>query len=206
MGRTRLSTNEEQNYYCSEVIPDIAGTYSGTLVICGGGKTFWNDYERAMNMVGKCDTMAVNISSMFVPNLTHMFSLHHRHISHLKAWRDVEYAEKKVICHAIKEYPNTDYAWKLAMAASTSGLMAVVLGWILGYRKFILCGVPMDNSGYYYKPEFNETFPDPVSQRDIGNIQTRFGDMVRSMSGNTKKILGEPTPEWIKGESYASTK
>ncbi len=201
----RLATQEEQNYYCKEWIPKIAGTCSGTLIINGGGKTMWEDrgklflaYQELQAEL-KFDQMAVNVAAMFIPNLQHIFSLHHNQIAGIARFRKHEYCQHKALVHSNKASEGIDYAWKLSLRASTSGLVAVTLGKVLGYDKFILCGVPMDGSGYFYKPTINETFEDDMRLREIVVTKEVFGDSVKSMSGRTKDILGSPTARWITG-------
>ncbi|MEA2037953.1 MAG: hypothetical protein U9O94_10690 [Nanoarchaeota archaeon] len=197
----RNSTDEEQYLYCKTFIPEIAGTYKGTLVICGGGKSMWEDLAQARSLLdGKhYDIMAVNIAGLFIMGLTHLFSLHFKQITYIKKFRDVEYAgEKKILVHGIREWEGIDYTWYPAMMASTSGFMAVVLGWLLGYRKFILCGVSMDGSGYFYKPTFNATFDDKYRREEIDKMKNKFGEQLKSMSGRTKDVFGAPDKEWIR--------
>ncbi|MCK9326766.1 MAG: hypothetical protein M0P69_14840 [Bacteroidales bacterium] len=196
----RRATEEEQKYYCSEMIHEIAGSYSGLLVIYGGGRDMWQE-RAAVEMLGiGYDTMAVNVAGMFIPDLTHLYSLHYKNISYISNWRKVEYGSRaKHICHSTKEINGVDYVWRLPSQASTSGLMAIILGHLLGYDKFILCGVPMDGTGYFYKPSVNSTFSDRCREMEIQNLKNKGLD-VRSMSGRTADIFGKPTLEWIKQE------
>ena len=198
----RQTSEEEKQFYCKEFIPEIAGTYKGILVIYGGGKSMWEDEKQAEFLLGsvKYDKMAVNIAGLFVMGLTHLFSLHFKQINYIKRFRDVEYAgEKRILVHGCKEWEGIDYIWYPTMIASTSGFIAVVIGWLLGYRKFILCGVPMDGSGYFYKPTFNDTFKDDHRRKEIDVMKDRFKDNIKSMSGRTKEVYGSPTTEWIRG-------
>jgi hypothetical protein len=203
----RLATKEENRYYCLTYIPEIAGKYKGTLVIYGGGKSMWDDYKKIQDLGVEHDTMAVNIAGLFIPKLKHLYSLHYKNISYISNWRKVEYgADDKHICHSSKEIDGVDHVWPLPSRASTSGLMALILGHLLGYEKLILCGVPMDGSGYFYKPFVNDTFGDRCRAIELSGMkQLSFGNNIRSMSGRSKEAFGEPTIEWIKEDNHAST-
>lgn len=186
----RKTTDEEGLHYCKEYIPDIAGTYSGALIIIGGGRDMWADYERAKSLFPEADTMAVNVAGMFINPLTHLYSLHFKHISYISKWRKMEYCGDGHICHSNKMFDGIDHEWKCSGRTSTSGSTAVTLGWLLGYRKMVLAGVPMDGTGYFYKPSINETFNDDQREKEIYALKETFGDMVCSMSGKTRDILG----------------
>jgi len=202
----RPSTDAEQYYYCKELIPKIAGTYKGVVAVYGGGKGMWDDYAKMQEFGVEHDTMAINIAGLFIPNLTHLFSLHYKNISYISKWRKVEYGKAdKQICHSSKMIDGVDYVWHLPTMASTSGLLSVVLAHLLGYDKIILCGVPMDNSGYFYKPFVNETFKDRCREMELEMLRDKdIGTKIRSMSGRSKNVFGEPTIEWIKEDSHAS--
>ncbi len=83
--------------------------------------------------------------------------------------------------------------------ATDSSLYAVKVLLDLGFDRVVLCGVPIDNSRKFYdKPE------DELPQWDSSNIQhawlqesKSFNGKVRSMSGNTRGMFGEPTKEWL---------
>jgi hypothetical protein len=77
-------------------------------------------------------------------------------------------------------------------------MSAVDLAWLLGYRKIILIGIPMDNSGYFYKASdmVNQNFFDKDRTREVGELKGMYGDALKSMSGNTKDCFGLPTEEW----------
>jgi|GEM_PF-3540479 len=83
-----------------------------------------------------------------------------------------------------------DYFWYFNPGFISSGLLAAWIGLSIGYKKIILIGVPLDG-------RVHAKFL-PALKR-----QTELFKNVRSVSGNTKDALGEPTEDWIHGNSTA---
>lgn len=194
----RLTTEEEKYFYTKEYIPEIAGTFKGLAVICGGGKTMWEDLEEVRSLTTKFDIIAVNVAGLVIMEAKHIYSMHTAQLSAISLFRKNEYCNHIALVHAIRKDEHIDYAWRCTVGASTSGLNAVALAKLLGYNKSVLCGVPMDGSGYFYKPTFNDTFKDDCRLKEIHCVKERLKDQVKSMSGRTKEVLGYPTKEWIR--------
>jgi hypothetical protein len=90
------------------------------------------------------------------------------------------------------------------IGGGTSGLLACVVALGLGYDEIVLCGIPIDNSGHFWEQTGDKT----NFQREIVNSSGQirgdgrrfwtnrlkeFDGRVKSMSGNTRLILGAPT-------------
>ena len=81
----------------------------------------------------------------------------------------------------------------------SSGLLAVSCAMTLGASRVVLAGVPLDfQQGHYYSPD--KRWHDGGNyrhawERKLDVLQGR----VRSPSGFTREILGEPTAEWLAG-------
>lgn len=189
----RLTTDEEANRYCREYIPDIAGTYSGTCVIVGSGGGMWEDYYKIKDK--GWDVMGVNVGGQFLPSLTHLFSWHCKQITAIKAFRQAEFHGLEFLTHSVREHPGVDYVWYLTGGASMSGISAIDLCWLLGYRKVILCGVPMDDSGYFYGRPKNPDVCDKWRKEEVQRLKDIYGESVKSLSGYTKEIFGYPEEE-----------
>lgn len=65
-----------------------------------------------------------------------------------------------------------------------SGIYALHLAKYLGYEKVILVDFPIDDYCLSHRPGWDA-------------IEDEFKDMVRSMSGYTKDLFGEPTDDWF---------
>lgn len=82
----------------------------------------------------------------------------------------------------------------------SSGMLCVAVGFELGCSRMVLCGVPMEKRAAHYND------PRPWSEaRQYHNVWTRrapqLQGIVKSMSGWTRDLLGEPTKGWIDGDA-----
>lgn len=195
--RYRLVTEKEQILYKHPEIPIIAGTYNGLCRIFGGGSTMWQDYENSERLFPGTDKLAVNIASLFIPHpLQHMFSWHHKQISYIKGWRQAEIPDDRSLVHSVKDFERINHVWHFDGGTSVSGLSALDLVYLLGYRKIVLCGIPMDGNSYFYKPSINRDMNDKYRHEEVRRLKHIYGDIVKSFSGYTKEIFGEPSTEW----------
>lgn len=187
----RLTTDAEGLLYCKEYIPEIAGTYSGTCVIVGSGRDMWIDWDKVKDK--GFDVMGVNVGGQFIPRVTHLFSWHCVQISAIAAFRKQEFYGQEFLTHSVRKYPGIDWVWYLSGGASMSGISAIDLCVLLGYENIILCGVPMDDSGYFYGRPKNSEICDVYRQEEVVRLKKKFGDKVKSLSGYTCEIFGAPT-------------
>lgn len=179
-------------------VPEIAYTYSGAVLILGGGHTMWDDLDRAREICSP-DIIAVNMQGLFVKSeIQHLFSFHWRELPLVKQLRKLRFPDDKSLVHGQKDKPGIDYAWPTCAVASFSGIGAICLAMLLGYEKIILCGIPMDGGSYYYQPYENKQTWDDGRIKEIHRIKEWAGDCVRSMSGNTADILGKPDEDWLR--------
>ena len=81
----------------------------------------------------------------------------------------------------------------------SSGLLAVTVALYLGYTRIVLCGVPMDTKAAHYD--------DGAWWRDAPRYRSawtrhlpKMKGKVKSFTGWTERILGEPTQAWIDGK------
>ena len=91
---------------------------------------------------------------------------------------------------AIDLVPPANYSNELRTIqyySGSSALLGVKVGFRLGYRKMILCGVPLLDEKYI------------GYRRGWLFVMDLIKDNVRSMSGWTKQIFGEPDEEWLNG-------
>lgn len=83
----------------------------------------------------------------------------------------------------------------------TSGLYAVQIALEdLGFDGVILAGCPIDAAHGTRDPKSLMTEPDRVERYkpEWRLALPHIGERTRSMSGWTRELLGEPTPEWLK--------
>lgn len=194
-------------------VPSIAGQELGNLLILGGGKCVWEDYLEARALFGgkgSYHIMCVNdIALQFKAEpIQHAVSLHKRILPAIKGVRAEKGMLEPVTTHCHKPGPGVEERWSICNVGGTSGMFATKIAIVMGYKKIIVCGVPMDNNGHYFDPlNINDnnstTFKGSsniVAWRELG--ETKIAKhRVRSMSGRTRATLGEPTKEWVNGNN-----
>lgn len=78
----------------------------------------------------------------------------------------------------------------------SSGLLCVTVALHLGFKKIILCGVPLEKKDKHFfceKPWLDA----PRYRKGWLDHKKHMGNKVRSFSGWTKLLLGEPTKKWL---------
>ena len=93
-----------------------------------------------------------------------------------------------------------DLFWDISFPGGTSGMFGCYIGLAMGYSKIILAGIPMDGTGHFFDPPWVGTVELTQDAEKIVWTQAAnglFRGRVKSMSGNTRKWLGEPTEDWI---------
>jgi hypothetical protein len=186
----------------SNELPRIANSFSGNLIILGSAEGVWKDYEKARKIARQFDVMVINFTTLFYTKpITHLVSLHHNYLSPLREIRQKVFpAFPHFHTHSNRPDKEVDFIWQFDDYSGSSGLFATKIALVLGYNKIILCGIPITNGRNFYHPL---DYVNPIGGRpNILSWQKAkdemFNDKVKSVSGNTKEWLGEPTEEWIK--------
>jgi len=82
----------------------------------------------------------------------------------------------------------------------STSLFAVFTALAMGYKKVVLAGCPLDSRGHWYEaPEIKGPVwngEDYQAWLDFGRQDQ--GQKVKSLSGYTAQILGEPTKRWLR--------
>jgi len=180
-------------------MPFVAGSCSGTLVVAGAGHTLFDDIARLGKI--EADWMAINEAGFGLPfKFQHWASMHPQMFQHwalIRGYRieNGTYVPKdKWHCHGNSKWPLVRTVWQFADQMGSSGLYGVRIGLLLGYERIILVGCPYEGHRFF----------DPPGYEDAVNITTNCGlepwetlakicnGRVKSMSGHTRRILGEP--------------
>lgn len=93
-------------------------------------------------------------------------------------------------------FDETEWRFDGQTHTGSSGLFALRCALVnLGADKAVLCGVPMAAMPHYFDEADWTGAPRHWAgwQQALPTIASR----VRSMSGNTQRVLGAPTPEWL---------
>lgn len=178
-------------------MPPVAGNFSGILLVCGSGRTLWSDLERAP----AGEIMLVNDAAWMLDRpAVHLTSLHAELLPWWAGYRKAKRIETHLHLHTsnrrhrLGAQPSLVNRWDLENGACYSGIFGAAVGLALGYSQVILCGVPQTGDGYVWSP------PGKASTHDDKNLFTelrwwadnRFKGRVRSLSGKTRDVLGEP--------------
>jgi hypothetical protein len=210
----------ESDYTAAPLITDYMSLKpkpeKDVLLIIGDGSNVLKDigewYEIAEGIV-EYDTMCVNYSPLICP---HPFQHYAAGDAHRKDMQEVAKSlPKEVIKHAWNfGSKGFDVNWRRNGRGGwngTSANLAFKIGLALDYTRIVLAGCPMDDSGNWYKPMIPTN--DIKANKDHRphlwkwmEIACRpVGKFVRSMSGNTKDLLGYPTREWLLHEAEEIT-
>ncbi len=178
-----------------------------TALILGGGDTLWSDLGKAHGF-GRFDaTLAINDAvAHYQGPIDYGVTLHPEKMPkwakdrHEKGFKK----PKHWVCHKAGKCPENDwvtfdmrkdYQWTDFSGSGSSGLFAVKTALEEGFNRIVLCGVPMTQTPHFWdkKPwdqwaSFWEAWK---------HNKPKFKNEVRSFSGNTKELLGEPTLDWF---------
>jgi hypothetical protein len=166
------------------------------LIICGSAGCLWADLEKARNIraLDHAHVGCINETALYYPYFfEYWFSYHSEKFPGLRPY--VKGFPRTV---SIKQGEEVDELFNIpGFDCSDSGLMATVIGLKMGYTKIVLCGMPIDNSPKFYSPSQEHILGATNIQKIWEKEISLFNGRVRSFSGNTLKMLGEPTEEWI---------
>lgn len=191
-------------------LPDIAGTYSGGLIICGDAACIWDDLEDlgCKSTVGRgrvqkeeFDFMTINkVGEVFPGNIEHWYSNEGKLLQNFVSARRNEYRKEfdgPRHTHSCNRGVKWHWPWG---GHGTSGLGSIFTGLALGYDSIIVCGMPLDDGPHNGEPPWRTSnFSREVSDTERGGadhhwkraIQKAFDGKVRSMSGRTRRWIIE---------------
>lgn len=193
---------------------DMVGSYElhpyMGLLILGGGRGVWDDYEKAKSLFRSerdYEIMCVNdIGGQFKAEcIEHIVSGHGELCFALKTMRHEKSMLEHVWTHSCQNKAGVDKWWNIKQVGGSSSLLALKIAIIMGYKKIIICGVPLDSTGHYFDPpdkKLNKStqFGDGVFLdiwKDFYRACPVVKDRVRVLNSNLSPIFGEPTKEWV---------
>lgn len=197
-------------------IPEVP-RFSGTLLVLGSALRMADDLRHARSLRPGAHILGINEAGGGEEDMEHLLAGHTE-----KAQLFYDYRRKKfphsppVLVHAKtwadeKPYdPCITHLWRNVACGATSAWVAVRIGKAMGYDEIILCGCPIDDSGYYNEPETGR-FKHACKRLGYGetrgengmyhNYRASFqrhalregkGQNVYSMSGFSMSLLGLP--------------
>lgn len=175
--------------------PSHLGRHAGPLLILGGGRSVWDDYDQVRPWKG--EIMAVNdIGALLHEQVRHWVTLHPEYMPGWLTYRAKHcYGSGQVpIVHAHRMREGVHVEWKVANVGGTSGLFGTLVALMLGYTEIVLAGIPMDNTGHFFDPPWYRTDMEDKATHSVwrGARDNIFKGRVKSLSGYTREWLGAP--------------
>jgi len=202
---------DPERWWADRPIEDPASLKPATgrdvLLIVGDGRDVLNDLDRFLAFEEPADLMAMNFSPKIIPATWHIdhYIAGDSHTSSMQKVAGEMPAGTLRHCWN-QNSKHFDIRWSRNSSKPWNGTtlnLGVKIGIALGYLKIVLAGCPMDTSGNWYK----DTLPENDIKRGKDHtahlwkwteIASRpIGRFIRSMSGNTAQLFGEPTKEWL---------
>lgn len=175
--------------------------WTDRALILGGAETLWDDVDGALQLTGGAwpgRVVAVNEAGVhWEGDLHHWVSYHPEH---MQGW-----AERR----AANGYRGDFTTWARRMEpwvdrqaphwdGGSSGLLAVAVCHELGMERVILCGVPIERRPHFHDRDDGRPWKYADTHwRKWKKAAPKMAGWVRSMSGRTRDLLGEPTTEWL---------
>ncbi len=175
--------------------------HSGACLVVGTAWNMWNDLERAKSLRPKHKIFGVNRTGKFL-KCDLMFSFDRKPIATFRWIQQDNFGEGHFTYHSwlpdnettYDDFPAVDYWWANAGGGGTSSWGAARVALMMGFDEVILCGVPM-SPGPYVDGKEAPTFSSKQhveNSRQVMEKDTWMHEAVRSMSGWTRELLGEP--------------
>ena len=178
---------------------------SKPLIICGSAACFFKDLRRAEVLLplverqgrAKTDVACANYTALYYPYFfEHWISYHIELLSAIK-----KYVKGTPVVHSTRPDPSVDRVWNFDdFTCTDSGLLSVKIALGLGYDRIVLVGMPIDNTPKFFSPNEPCQFDATNIRKAWEGESQAFTVRVRSFSGFTKRLLGEPSKEWLNGD------
>lgn len=191
---------------------------TGTLLVVGSAPCLFHDVERALALRPLAAVLLVNGACTTIERAEHVLSGHtdkaelfaaarRKRFPNAPAWRLHATTDSKHAAEAKKKFPSvTDWHSKDFCTGATSVAKGAKIGLeALGFSEVIICGSPMDGSGYApteaVVPHDCHRVGDPKAQdrrqidgyrRKYKKFAEQYRGRVFSMSGYTRDCNGEP--------------
>lgn len=185
-----------------ESFPPYREVHAGPVMVCGNGWPLHEDLARARGIYPAAPVIAVNDAAHFVP-ADFLFSKHREKLAGWAAAQRQAFQTTFTVHSGVpwphrkrEDFPAVQYWWPGANNGGSSGWCAARLAWMMGFRRIVLCGVPIAPGPYSDGSEGKDWHSGNVDQfaalrRFITN-EKWLHPFVSSMSGWTLELLGPP--------------
>lgn len=181
--------------------PPYPFQHHGPVLVCGNAWCLMEDLlaARKIPRLEKAPIIGVNGTSYHL-RLDFLFS--QSHLDKFPRWKAAQRRlHSDFTCHttgsgaAADKFPFIDYWWKDTAGQGTSTWAARKLARFLGFDEVVLCGMPLEQGGYYKGKEFAKHFyqqPKINFYRQGVEKDIDWHGGCSSMSGWTRELLGAP--------------
>jgi hypothetical protein len=185
--------------------PALVDSESGTAVVLGNAMCVWDDIRK---LPAHDAVIAINdVGAYYRHKVHHWISYHDQCLIPFREVRRSKHRNDPMLHAHFLENVNAEeiydiHYWNLTYHYSTSGILAVLIGLLLGYDKLILAGMPADNTpDFWQDPNVWNSQGTKVRHKLWQIVMDRVPDIqrcCRSVSGHTMQWLGAPDAEWLK--------
>ena len=183
----------------------MSATHPEWAVVLGGADSVWEDLLEWESRYGhQWDGLVIaanDVGSHWPRELDHWVSLHPHKFRYWEPTRQEQGLPNGYVRWGIDRHRTlVDRQVLSVWGGGSSGMLAVQVAHLVGCSRAILCGVPMTPTPHF--AETQERFPGTWRSaaghwRAWARCVTLMRPWVRSMSGRTRELLGEPTYEWL---------
>lgn len=189
--------------------PPYPLVHSGTVLVCGFGPGFYEDYSRARALRPAAQVIAINEACKAVRAFA-IFTLHPEKLRRFRELQNLHFGAGHYTCHTggkkcaqIGRNRLLDHGWPEANGGGTSVWAAQIMARLMGFEERILVGAPLIHGNYADKSPA-KGFKEGKQRRDgkgevLANYRafilqdTDWHEGCTSMSGWTKTVLGAPS-------------
>jgi len=189
-------------------IPEWTERRGGTLLIAGSAACVFDDLTSAKALRPLAPVLVINGAGQLIENAQHLLCGHGEKAPFFIEARNRRFPNAPpVFIHASRrggtDPKGVTHIWENVSTGGTSAWKAVRIGKGMGFDELILCGCPLDDSGYA-SGESNG-IPHACARIGLGegrmydNYRATFkkrakleGQGVYSMSGYSRELLGAP--------------
>jgi hypothetical protein len=185
--------------------PNYPTRHAGPVIVAGGAACLMDDLSQARALRPAAPVLAVNKVGSILQNVIGVVSAHGNLVDLYDVPDNVPFHEYPSDQRAPgPKHPRVDYRWTGQTAAvGSSSLCAAVVALAIGFNEVLICGVPLEASGYMDGYDLAPTEFNVSKRKNGGLLRTRreawerfrrsgFLPNVYSFSGATKDILGLP--------------
>lgn len=166
-------------------------------VVLGGARGVWAELSALEAMLGRRPDLVVGTNdagAVYPGHLDAWATLHHEQFVEWRR-RRIGNRDYRAFIHAPLNGCEAEVVPEL-WSASSGGFAVQIALHVLGARRVILCGCPLDADRAHFFDHHKWTDAD-IFRRGFEAALPVIRDTVRSMSGWTRDLLGAPDAQWL---------